>query len=269
MKRLWALCMMMAILCASAANRCMAESAINVIRLPEGKTPVFEKVDVPKADDTSEANTGESAGSKVSSIRPKGYDASTGTYQYVYFGEYEQTRGGQPILWRVLTVEGNDALLLSERILVTMSYGFTSDWEKSQIRKWLNAVFLMEAFSPDERKAIYSSETLGQVFIPSRAELSNQAYGFSEDVEQTDAQRCSKGTTLAVDQGLFVNQDNQYSTYYTRTANGKDVVSVTSNGKFGIARVNRDDLGVRPAIWVNLEAIHFVEGDGTIQYPYQ
>lgn len=269
MKKLWMLVMIMAILCGSMVDSCIADSPISVIHLPEGETPKFEAPEETKPVSTSVPSFSEPSAPTASSIRPKGYDAATGEYQYVYFGKYEQTRGGQPILWRVLTVEENDALLLSERILTTMSYGFSNDWEQSQIRKWLNGVFIKEAFSSDERKAIYNSESLGQVFILSQAELSNQEYGFMANAERKDTQRCSKGTTLAVDHGLFVNQDNQCSTYYTRTVEGRSLVSVTSEGKFGVAKVSRDDVGVRPAIWVNLKEIHFTEGDGTIQNPYQ
>lgn len=249
----------------------LADSSITIIKLPEKDIPQFVPSKKNEADTIAQEPEYEVMKPTVSLANQiHGYNAETGTYQYLYLGKYEQTRGGQPILWRVLIVEGNDALLLSERILTAMSFGRSNQWEQSQIKKWLNSAFMMEAFSSKERKAIYDSESLGQVFILSKAELRNSDYGFSTKEDRKDKQRCAKGTTFAVDEGLYVNDDNQCSTYYTRTApNNKNVTSITSEGGFGLVKTNRDDVGVRPAMWVNLKELSFSEGDGTIQYPYQ
>lgn len=273
MKKIWAvgICIVIAILYVCINGVVLADTSVNVIRLPEGEIPQF----VPSKENSTksaiqEPNFQEKTAPVQQTIRLHGYDAVSEEYQYVYFGKFEQSREGQPILWRVLTVEGNDALLLSEKILTTMPFGFSNEWEQSQIKKWLNAAFMMEAFSANERKAIYSSDTLGSVFILSQLELRNSEYGFSRKEEGNDKQRCAKGTTLAIEEGLFVNDDNQCSTYFTRTTpNSKNLMSVTSEGAFGVVKPGRDDIGVRPAMWVNLKEITFSEGDGTIQYPYQ
>lgn len=263
MKKTWAvvICIAIVFLNGCIGGTCLAEKSYNIVVLPEDEV---SEVTRPEKENSERRRTDQNK------IKLSGYDAENGTYQYVYFGEFEQTRSGQPILWRVLTVEGNDALLLSERILTTKSFGSRNDWDRSDIKDWLNSSFVKKAFSSQERKAIYDSDSLGQVFILSQSELRNADYGFSTKEDKKDKQRCAKGTTLAVDEGLYVNDDNQCSTYYTRTApNNKNVTSVTSEGSFGIVKPTRQDIGVRPAIWVNLEKISFNEGDGTIQDPYR
>ncbi|MBP3657341.1 MAG: hypothetical protein J6K32_11700 [Clostridia bacterium] len=262
MKKIWAagVCIAAAFLFACVGGSCLAEVSHNTFVLPEGEAPAAI---VPEKE-AAERSTAASDQKKL-----RGYDAEYGDYQYVYMGEYEQSRNGQPILWRVLTVEGNDALLLSEYILATRPYGEVNNWEKSDIKDWLNSEFAKKAFSWKERRAICDSDSRGRVFILSESELLNTDYGFSPEDDQ-DKRRSAKGTPLAVDEGLYVNDDNQCSTYYTRTVcDEKTVFSVTSSGVFGASRLNRKDVGIRPAIWVDLEKISFDEGEGTIQDPYR
>lgn len=263
MKKAWMVCICIAIvfLYGCIASVCLADRSYNIIVLPEDEVSDTIK---PRRESSDKGTT------DSNKIKLSGYDPVDKVYQYVYMGEFEQTRGGQPILWRVLTVEGNDALLLSEYVLSTQSFGKRNDWERSDIKDWLNSSFVKKAFSSQERKAIYESASLGQVFIPSQSELSNEDYGFNPNKEELDEQRCAKGTRLAVDEGLFVSDQNECSTYYTRTvATKKSLATVTSRGTFGVATPNRKDIGVRPAIWINLEKISFTEGEGTIQDPFR
>lgn len=84
--------------------------------------------------------------------------------KYHYF-RYEK------IKWRVLNVDGNEALLLSDKILDTQKYDtwHETTWEKSIIRSWLNGYkgsqnskdddytknnFINSAFSEEEENAI-------------------------------------------------------------------------------------------------------------------
>jgi len=76
-------------------------------------------------------------------------------------GTFEQDNdldnGAEPIEWRVLKVEGNRALVLSQYGLI---YRPVHDkwesvtWEYTTIRTWLNGDFLYENFSADERQHI-------------------------------------------------------------------------------------------------------------------
>ena len=74
------------------------------------------------------------------------------------FGSYEQDNNKsrkEPIEWRVLKVNGDLALVISEKILDCRPYNETRTavtWETSSIRKWLNGTFLNAAFTEAEKK---------------------------------------------------------------------------------------------------------------------
>lgn len=100
--------------------------------------------------------------------------ASVTTWDSVTFGSYwqedtnqdgkaDQKDAKQPIKWRVLSVNGDDMYLLSEKNLDAQQYSDKEDpddpamyinWESSFLNKWLNETFLQEAFSEDEQAAI-------------------------------------------------------------------------------------------------------------------
>lgn len=80
---------------------------------------------------------------------------------FVYFGSYEQDynkdNGKEPIIWRVLKVEDDKVLLLSEYVLDKQHYHNKDEsvtWETSSLRLWLNSVFFTEAFSVQERERV-------------------------------------------------------------------------------------------------------------------
>ena len=89
------------------------------------------------------------------------------------FGEWR----GEPIIWRILDVEDERALLISEDALAVRQYDALSGygwlkfiyngiddpnvkmtWAESDIRSWLNDDFLNMAFSKNEQKSILLSE---------------------------------------------------------------------------------------------------------------
>lgn len=229
----------------------------------------------------------------------RGWSAAEG-YQYVCFGRYEQRRSDdEPILWRVLTVEDGQALLLSEMILDVRPLGDETEaqrkarfaralengkmtqeeidawkgeapaWEDSGMRDWLNDDFAWTAFTKAERGALTAAGKLGNVFLLSRAELCDPAFGFTADQAEKDPARVAAGTRFAQDQGLYV-QNSQESSYYTRTKDGPTTyMQVRSTGALGSARYDRDNVGVRPAIWVDIEAAGLSAGAGTPDDPFR
>ena len=106
------------------------------------------------------------------------------TWDCIYFGHYPQTSnnaGGyndDPIKWRVLAVNGNDALLLADKNIDSMPYSEDDDdclWHVSTIRSWLNGYdastnqkridytdnnFLKSAFTNEEQNAIKTTEVV-------------------------------------------------------------------------------------------------------------
>ena len=86
--------------------------------------------------------------------------------EFYVFGTYEQdndlANGAEPIEWRVLQIEGNEALLISKFVLDTKPYNEIraySNWSKCTLRPWLNTEFYDTAFT-DEDKAFIQTKTL-------------------------------------------------------------------------------------------------------------
>ena len=84
---------------------------------------------------------------------------------HVTFGHYEQdnktSNGKELIEWRVLDVDENKVLLLSEYGLDSRPYNKKRadvTWETCTLRKWLNNNFLSVAFSSEEQSAILTTE---------------------------------------------------------------------------------------------------------------
>lgn len=194
-----------------------------------------------------------------------------GGYQYALFGHYEQRLGAnEPILWRILGRDEDRVLLVSENVLDVRSFNdYVASWPDTDMKQWLNEEFLTEAFDKAERSALAAGGKLGQVFLLSKNEVTNAAYGFSDDADSADSQRIAFGTRYAIDNGLDV-QPNRNSGYYLRTDDSKTTYAqVRATGKIGSARYDRDNVGVRPAIWIDLNKAPFIYGNGTKESPYQ
>ncbi|HQC54912.1 MAG TPA: DUF6273 domain-containing protein, partial [Clostridia bacterium] len=82
----------------------------------------------------------------------------------IKFGFYEQdnntSNGKEEIEWKVLAVDGNKALVISQYALDCQKYNSTytdTTWEKCSLRTWLNGTFYNAAFGSDHQKMIASS----------------------------------------------------------------------------------------------------------------
>ena len=199
-----------------------------------------------------------------------GWDGNN--YQYVLFGDYESGSSlSEGILWRVLGTTSDRALLMSEYILATRPFDEkSSDWGKSDINKWLNGSFLKTAFaSRNDYDALYNSNELGRVFLLSKGDLQNEQYGFSRDENYFDDRRRSTGVYNAINGQIWEASDDN-SSYYTRTSQGGEVLyQIRSDGSIGIARIDRKNVGIRPAITIVLDKVSFSSGEGTIENPYR
>lgn len=162
------------------------------------------------------------------------------TWDCIYFGNYLQndTNGDgvvnendekQPIKWRVLSVDGDDAFLLADQTLDVKPYNtaFASvQWDNCTLRSWLNGYngssnienisyqssnFLNTAFDTEEQKGIMQTnvinednpyygtsgcgDTKDKVYILSIAEACNPKYGFYSEFEEKNPTRISRKTS--------------------------------------------------------------------------
>lgn len=212
-------------------------------------------------------------------------DAKFAVGNYVSFGTYPQTKAGNdatPIEWLVLARDGNKALLISRYGLDAQPYNKDNTsvtWETCTLRTWLNGMFYNKAFSSAEQAAILTTNvdnsksqcysgwntsggnnTQDKVFLLSYAEASKY-FGVTYNSSNTKLRVAP--TAYAIAQGAGKN-----SSY--KTADGIDAgwwwlrspgayqssaAGVRTGGSLFFNDVNYDSGSVRPALWVNIEAL--------------
>lgn len=156
-------------------------------------------------------------------------------YNTYHYFKYE------PIKWRVLSVDGNDALLFADVALDVQKYNLnykSVTWTTSSIRSWLNGYgasanepqtdyshknFLNAAFSSEEKNAIKitnvindnnisygtagGNTTSDKVFLLSESEVYHtdtaEKYGFTKTNSIYDEARRSRCSTYAHAMGIF------------------------------------------------------------------
>ena len=220
------------------------------------------------------------------------------TWDCVYFGNYwqEDTNGDgvadekddkQPIRWRVLSVDGDDAFLISDKVLLCSSPtnskgGELVTWENSNIRKLLNGTFLSQAFSAEESDAIYSTivennvhpyfkttcgkNTVDKVYCLSYEEAVDakyELYGFNSN-DTRGLSRNADVTTYAYGgkelSSYWLRTTGREATYYYRQWLG---IKIDSGRLHGVAQWN-DKTGVRPVLHLNLAKKNLWKKAGTV-----
>ena len=215
------------------------------------------------------------------------------TWDCIYFGNYWQndTNGDgkadqndqkEPIKWRVLSVNGNDAFLLADQNLDSKLYNeiYTNvTWATCTLRTWLNDTFLNTTFTSAEQAAIKDTtvvnsdnpkygtgggkNTTDQVYLLSIAEASSVAYGFNGEFNaSTDETREAKNTAYAKECGAwtgFVGSKYEGNgEWWLRSPGmyGRCASVVASYGYIDVggSDANTNIFAVRPALHLNLSS---------------
>ena len=216
-------------------------------------------------------------------------DAKYSVGNYVTFGHYPQTSGGNDnteIEWLVLARDGNKALLISRYGLDAKQYNESwvdITWEKCTLRTWLNGIFLSKAFTAQEQKGILTtsvdnSESQGysgyntnggnntqdKIFLLSYAEANNY-FG----VQHYSVSGSGNNTRSRVAPTAYANKQGASTSSSNKTADGTAAgwwwlrspgiyqdypAGVNNDGSLSSNRVYYDGGCVRPALWINLES---------------
>ena len=204
------------------------------------------------------------------------------TWDCIYFGNYYQSNSStkEPIKWRVLSVNGNDAFLLADQNLDAKPYnGEDTDvtWATCTLRTWLNGTFLNTAFTSAEQTAIknttvvnddnpyYDTEggenTTDKVYLLSIAEASNTAYGFNGEFRTESETREAKNTAYAKECGALTSTSTEYegNGYWWLRSPGiiSGSASIVFDDGYGLGNggsVILDNVAVRPALHLNLSS---------------
>ena len=213
-------------------------------------------------------------------------DAKFAVGNYVSFGTYPQTKAGNdatPIEWLVLARDGNKALLISRYGLDAQRYNKDNTsvtWETCTLRTWLNGMFYNKAFSSAEQAAILTTDvdnsksqcysgwstsggnnTQDKVFLLSYAEA-NKYFGVPYGNSSNTKSRVAP-TAYAIAHGTWTSSSNKTADgtdagwWWLRSpGNYQDFAAVVdTDGSLRNITVNYVSGSVRPALWVNIEAL--------------
>lgn len=213
---------------------------------------------------------------------PRVAQDNTVTWDCVYFGNYWQndTNGDgkadqndekEPIKWRILSVDGDDAFLLSDKGLDVKPYNEYNDkmefatWEKCTLRAWLSDSFYNAAFTDKEKDEIIETKSvsldvfgeygvLDKVSILSNIEAVNAAYGFHYDNIESETREV-KVTAYAKANGALTSTRNGCSIWWLRTHDEffeKNYIADVFGSVEALGSFAFEGKAIRPCIHINL-----------------
>ena len=233
------------------------------------------------------------------------------TWDCVYFGNYwqEDTNGDgvadendekQPIKWRVLSVDGDDAFLLADQNLDAKVYNTSYTdvtWETCTLRSWLNGYgasanventdyssdnFIDKAYTETEQNAILRTDVINEnnpytgteggndtadlVYLLSFAETSNASYGFNSMYRTDSKIRVSTNTAYTAGKSRM-NSVGTADQWWLRSPGFDSAIAsgVDDNGFYGYHTVH-NFIGVRPALHLNLSDFNLWSYAGTVSF---
>ena len=205
----------------------------------------------------------------------------------IWFGTFPQndTTGVQyePIRWRVLSQDGNEALLLSEKLLDARVFSTYDAWPTSSIRNWLRGDFMNTAFTENQKNNGIKSknittplcgEAIETIFLLSLDEFYNYIPVTTNASVWAVTPRRGQATPYAKAQtggSLHVNTHSgcsfwwlrepisgaggaPWSAYYTYDSNDNPIYTGNRDTEEKPADYDPNvQYGIRPAMYVNLE----------------
>ncbi len=187
----------------------------------------------------------------------------------VTFGKYD----GKDISWRVLNVSGDNAFLVSDKILTAKAYNDDKSitWKDSTIRNWLNTEFFTGSFTEAEQNMILNTtvknddndsgynvteageDTEDKVFLLSLKDIIQPGYGFSDQYLAESESRIAR------------NSEGFCDWWWLRSPGNFDfqAARVDDNGKAdsnGLNVINSNG-GIRPALIIDLKSSAWTKGE--------
>ena len=217
----------------------------------------------------------------------RGYDKAAGGWQYAAMGVYPYEADGtqREVLWRVLSVENGQALLMTEQVLdvhqvinetnqdviKARTYRRIDSYADSDLCAWMNGEML-DTLIPDEalRDALAETE-FGKLYCLTTEQFTTAQYGFSRSLYgENFPDRKASGTPYYAARGGYVDQGTKTAPYWAATIRGKtgyQLQLVGYNGHLSWGAYTRVNVGVRPALTIDLSRCE-VSGSGTKDEPF-
>ena len=190
----------------------------------------------------------------------------------------------EPILWRVLSVDEEKLFLMSEYVLFASVVHSNlkefreigSDFGKTELGIKLNGEFAEEAFTEAELEVIIPRGTLGKVTLPDSDELKDPALGFGSSKKQYELRKAWATEYAIRVTGAYVyqpkNGKRNHTPYWLReqgTNDQRHERSIKNDGAIGTLAATGEDVGVRPEIWLQPDAVRIAGGSGMKDDPYR
>lgn len=208
-------------------------------------------------------------------------------WKFVSLGQYPYEKDGTvaPVLWRVLEIKDNVALLITEYVIDTQQVIFETDpqkmenddyrriscYEESDLCQWLNTVCVEELFGNSPvRSTLIPDATRGELFILTMDEFRNTDYGFSANTWGDQPSRQASGTPYAVKQrGLGVYDGGaSYWAADIKAEEGTRLALVGYNGHLSWGGYTRQNVGLRLSVRVDMTQLEVTGGEGTRKNPF-
>ena len=191
---------------------------------------------------------------------------------HIVFGRYRQGKDGEvlPLRWRVLKIENNRALLITEKLIACRAYHQRLEyitWEYCDLRKWLQGEFFEAAFDGEERGQIAANENLDNARYHSKGGRATVDYVFllsigeAETLFHSNGDRKAVATPYALEQFYQLKTTKKYEEqprdgWWLRSPGCQDTLAAFVVPWGGVHEIGDDvDIAgvfVRPALWINL-----------------
>ena len=198
----------------------------------------------------------------------------------LWFGRWPQTTADskvfEPIKWRVLSNDGQKALLISDQIIDFVMFNNTNvakKWIDSDLRVWLNGTFYNKAFDTTEKSAIRKEtlttpgmdDTEDNVFVLSESEITS----LFSTISDRKARPTTYTQSLTNVAGLYLQIINGTSAYWLRSNDSTSPAMIKwVNWDGQLSQWNGYDVtghcGVRPSLYIDLQSTYCTANESNI-----
>lgn len=217
----------------------------------------------------------------------RGYVKKEG-YQYVLFGEYPYEKDGtkKPLLWRVLDVTDDKALLITEDVIDAQQVIFETDekviekrtyrriasYAESDLYTWMNTEALDTLLGDSQaRNALVEEPGGGKFFILTSEQFLNTDYGFSAGMWNEQKSRQASATPYALKRGVYKDSGIGKCPYWAATLKeetGYKMQLIGYNGHLSWGAYTRVNVGIRPSVRLDMTQMEITGGTGTKKDPF-
>lgn len=225
----------------------------------------------------SDYDDGDYQTAETTTERQKQLDLSVG--ERIFFGSYEQdnntSNGSEPIKWRVLAVENDRALLITEKLIDCVKYNNSDGavtWAECDLRYWMNNTFYNSAFSSEEKQSILKTHVRNpdNSYHGTDGGADTDDYLFCLSLDEvsrympSDSDKAAVPTKYARSHGAYLSEDyridGELSGWWWLRSPGDVRNKVAAIDTYGLVRgEERISLRVtersgcaRPAFWISL-----------------